>query len=191
MGKRYRCTGNPRGGTHFIPGKIYEVRSDGRIMGEYCLFGGWPGCDVIHWLTNEHHWYTFEEVTDMFNKDDLKTGMIAQTRNGAYWLVLRDTGCANCNEDGMVQIGDPHKDSCIKLSRFDETLGYIGSSNEYDIMKVVAPMNYPYVNNPAKDMENGKLLFDRSKIEERKKLTVEEIERLLGYKVAIVDEEEK
>lgn len=126
----------------------------------------------------------------MFTKDDLKTGMIAQTRNGTYWLVLRDTGCASEHHDGIVCIGDPHRDCFLRLSQFDETLGFIGV-DDYDIVKVVAPRYCPYVNDPAEDMENGEVLFDRSKIEERKKLTVEEIERLLGYKVAIVDEEGK
>lgn len=189
MGKRYRCV-KSHGGLHFTPGKVYIVDDDGSVISDLgSRFDKHREPDGVKWLEKQK-WYDFEEVTDIFTKDDLKTGMIAQTRNGAYWLVLRDTGCASEHHDGIVCIGDPHRDCFLRLSQFDETLGFIGV-DDYDIVKVVAPRYYPYVNNPAEDMENGKLLFDRSKIEERKKLTVEEIERLLGYKVAIVDEEGK
>lgn len=186
VGKKYRCIGNPGGGTHFLPGKVYEVESDGRMKGEYHHFGGWPDRDVIDWLQNVNHWYTFEEVKEMFTLDDIKNGMLVELRNGDRCLVLRNNGCDNAETCVLVSV---KQRTAYSMDTYNPNCTHT-EDKEYDIVRVINPFCYPYLSDTDYEFSReDHVIFDRSKVEERKRMTVEEIEQQLGYKIAVVDKD--
>lgn len=189
---KWKCTGYTNNHKHsFTIGKVYELndrtdemQGDDRAVYGMCGIHNPTGgtiaflrrCGVI-----------FEEVKDMFTKNDLKTGMFAETRNGEKWFVLRDS----IYGDQLVSLED-------RDTRVHDAIGFkhinddltcsIEDDNSYDIVLVVSPMRYPDLGSPDAELRTAARVYER---EEVKELTVAEIEKLLGYKVKVVSEEEK
>lgn len=189
MSKRYRCLVSDGG---FTKGKIYELTSTGCVIDDY---GGtyYPAGNPTAIAYLERHTHCkFEEVTDMFTLDDLKTGMIVKLRDDSIGVVMRGMSVTD-NEGEVIE-----KDSIVGLNfawalllkDYYTDLRHKESDN--DIMRVARAHVYPNLTYADEEFTiPGNILYDRSKIEERKRMTVEEIEKQLGYKVAIVDAEGK
>lgn len=137
-----------------------------------------------HGLWNWYQWMIeCKEEKAMFGKSDLVTGDILFARNGNRYVVMKD-------------YGESRADVFLNLSRsswsdpddYNEDLT-CGISRNFDVLRVIRPIHRRSNCIGALDESGYKIVFQRD--ESRKKLTVEEIERLLGYKVAIVDEEGK
>lgn len=114
-----------------------------------------------------------------FTKNDLKVGYVLEQRNGVMVMVMdtRNVGRAYVEEDGSMWIEESkYGDDLVYKSP------YVGSLPELDIVAV-----YGFCDNPRYSREAStrgrELLWDR---EEAKKMTVEEIEKELGYKIEIV-----
>lgn len=118
--------------------------------------------------------------------NDLKTGMIVTCRNGREYTVIRDrVPDALTKSDLFIR----NTESGVSHNRFDEYNENLTAkrTSEFDIVKIER-CNHPYA---FIDLSRGKHhRVTVWKEESRKKLTVAEIENLLGYKVEIVSEEE-
>jgi translation initiation factor 2 beta subunit (eIF-2beta)/eIF-5 len=110
-------------------------------------------------------------------KSDLKTGYKVKTKNGINWVVIKDVETMMYGhqslllaKEGGFEIGDLYNDD-LTFARNDE----------YSIVEVFENRNSSSILNPK---EKGKLLFKR---ETPKEMTVEEIEKELGYKIKIIE----
>lgn len=118
--------------------------------------------------------------------NDLKTGMIVTCRNGREYTVIRDrVPDTFTSSDLFVRFceNDPSH------NRFDEYNNNLTArlNSEFDIVKI-EKANHPYAFLNLNYGKHHRVTIWKE--EKRKKLTVAEIENLLGYKVEIVSEEE-
>ena len=106
-----------------------------------------------------------------FTKDDLKDGMVVELKNGYRGIIIHN-----------LIIGE---DFYIQLSNYNDRL--IANYNNpivngLNIIKVYNALSYKGFKNYIKD-ENLTLIWER---EEPVKMTKEEIEEELGYKIEII-----
>lgn len=130
-------------------------------------------------------WYPWmikckEEDKLMFGKSDLSNGDILVMRNGEHYVVMKnyydgkDTWlCVNAS--GWL---DPYTSFCedMRCSNMDC----------FDVMRVLRPLGR-FANFSQSCEDDYEVVYERD--ESRKKMTVEEIEAKLGYKIAVVDKE--
>ena len=163
----------------------------GTIMTIQAIRSASTGVDTYQMKEDCGKWWWFEhmikckEENKLFGKSDLVNGDILIMRNDERYIVMKNYGGADCDTwISMKGCGwcDPNS--------FSENLivdGW-GANATHDIVKVMRP-TARYVN-PYNYMEKEyDVVFDRSA--ERKKMTIEDIERELGYKIAVVDKEGK
>ena len=112
-----------------------------------------------------------------YTLDDLKTGMIATTRNGDSYIVMRDFGKVGDILAGLSD-SDNILNSYIELSNYEQDLKH-KKSRGCDIMSVYS--SYPQSIDIARS-----LLWKRK---EYKEVTMKEIEEMFGCKVKIVGED--
>ena len=109
--------------------------------------------------------------------DDLKTGMIVETRNGSSHIVMRDF-----IDDGDVLAGlsfsDKISNTWTSLSNYNEDMTN-SRFPHLDIMNVYASSVY------SADTQT-RLLWERK---EYKEVTMKEIEEKFGCKVKIVEDD--
>ena len=115
-------------------------------------------------------------------KSDLKTGMVVEVRNGEKYLVLLDNPYApNMN---LINF----KGGFLQLAFYDEDMIIQSAGRAFDIMGVYTLQDS--IRDLFKERRlRYKLLWKR---EDCKAMTIEEIEKELGFKIKIVgDEDEK
>lgn len=117
------------------------------------------------------------------NKFSLKTGHIVTLRNGKTYMVFR-----NCMyHDGKDVLVDKNN-GWFNLDNFNEDMTFnernllIDNPKKWDIMKV-AKTAHPF--DLVREYGNVIVIWER---QEAKKITVSEIEKILGYKVEIIAE---
>ena len=151
-------------------GIIKKIRSDGTYAVEFDEpFGSGHTCGGA--CKDNHGWWTLECDIELvkFTKDDLKDGDIVTLRNGDRLLF-----CDDCFYEFAE--GDSDNDLCYECE-LNTDLTYDDEDTEYrknDIMKVERPTTYITV-------------FVRK--EDKKEMTVAEIEKALGYGIKIIKEE--
>lgn len=110
-------------------------------------------------------------------KEDLKVGMVVETREGGLFMLMP-------HDDVDDDLVFSNENSWIKFKNFNNDLTH-SKFEDLDIMKV-----YGFTNDPAKativSTDNRKLLWERR--EKKKKMTVAEVESILGYGIEIVSE---
>lgn len=145
------------------------------------------GIDTYQMEEDTGKWWWFEHMIDckeenkMFGKSDLVNGDLLVMRNGEHYLVMQNYAVRKLDTWVGVNVSgwcDPES--------FKEDLTHNGWNNDYDVVKVMRP-DFRYANPYHYDEKDYEVVFDRNA--ERKKMTVEDIERELGYKVAIVDKD--
>ena len=181
----WKCTGIPRNDTtSFTIGKIYELNEekDAVKSNNGIFFHGCFKSNAIEFLMKVG--YDFEEVKNMFNKDSLKTGMLVETKNGTIWVVLKDS----IYGDILLRLtsSEIFELQAVRLEEITEDLQH-KFNDIYTIVKAVKPLFPSYVLDPKKGIYNSIILYHR---EEPKKLTVSQIEEILGYKIKVVAEKE-
>ncbi len=132
-------------------------------------FAGGHNCDGL--CRDKHGWWAFEGSIELvkFTKDDLKDGDIVTLRNGDRLLF-----CDDCFYEFAE--GESDNDLCYE-SELNTDLTYDDEDEECrknDIVKVERPTTYITV-------------FQR--IEEKKEMTIAEIEKELGYGIKIIKED--
>jgi hypothetical protein len=108
-----------------------------------------------------------------FTKQNLKDGMVVKLRNGRKYFV--------CDNLLMGQ------SSFIDLNAFNNELEQLGS-DEFDIVGVYKTKGHQF-NNVFFDA-NLTLLWERREEPKYKEMTVEEIEKELGYKIKVIADKE-
>ncbi len=109
-------------------------------------------------------------------KSDLKQGALVQTRNGNVYILIGKK---------FVDLTDG---GCMPLEKYNEDL--LTCNSKYDVMKV---FNSSFEHEGYYYYIRSKPIiwtWERKEEEPSKELTVGEIEKLLGYKVKIVKENE-
>lgn len=110
-------------------------------------------------------------------KSDLKTGMIVETRNGEKYLVMLNPDCKDME---LINF----KGGYMSLHYYNNELIFTEQSTHgFDIVKVYSVGWTIRDLLSDKECMEFKLIWKR---EERKEMTIEEIEAELGYKIKIV-----
>ena len=118
-------------------------------------------------------------------KSELKTGMVVTLRNGEMFTVYRNIACSSKNVEPPEGVIVNEKDY-YTLDNFNDDLTYYFDAEEYDIVQV-SLVYTPYdFSKYTKDAHVPKVIWKRPQV--KKKLTIAEIESILGYKVEIVSE---
>ena len=110
-------------------------------------------------------------------KTDLKVGMVVKLRCGELHMLMP---CGNAKYDLVLFDGN----GWLRFNDFEDDLTDKDDTN-YDIMKVYGFSHYANQVMSFKTNER-ELLWERK--EEKKKMTVSEIESILGYEVEIISE---
>ena len=116
------------------------------------------------------------------NKSDLRTGMVVTTEKGHHYQVFLGAVTSintSHNQNILVCIDDDHE-TWMDLNTFKEDLTFADMS----IVKVEVPKITTELVKSYEKMEKV-TIWKRQPI---KKMTLEEIEKCLGYKVQIVTE---
>lgn len=120
-----------------------------------------------------------EKKKDM-KKKDLKSGMVAETRNGVRWIVLKKT-----RRDGTKRMILTSRHEMLEIKDYNYDLTY-ECVPDYDIMKLFFPAEGPI----QQTLESNKNLIWSRK--ETKEITAEEAFRVLrehyGEPVSIAEE---
>lgn len=183
MSKKYRCVYSDSTCDSFKVGGVYTLTDDNRVMDDDGILWGPIEKDTIKWLENTYR-YRFEETKDMFTLNDIKTGDKITMRNG-YEAVAMFGG----SRDYFMGSRD------TMLGEFESKCNYgqdmtNRNGSAYDIIRVERPVGVLRLSKhtPGFAVSMYTVVYAR---DERKKMTVDEIEAALGYKVAIVDEDGK
>lgn len=120
-------------------------------------------------------WYWSNDMLEPapFTKDDLKDGMVVEDRDEARWLVLGDILIDDCRRRDF----DEYDDALISKTTMPGL----------DIVKVYSvKIGEVYsLDDLIYDDDCLELIWERG-AEEHKEMTVEEIEKKLGYKIKVV-----
>ena len=114
-------------------------------------------------------------------KSDLKSGMTVKIRKGERYLVIKNY------ETKLYGVCDVlvNKNSFLTLNDYNEDLILKDKNDfQFDIMEVYKPVYDSHIF----DFEEHELIWER---EEAKEMTLEEIEKELGYKIEIVKEDKQ
>ena len=121
-----------------------------------------------------------EERKKDMKKKDLKSGMVAETRNGVRWMILKKT-----RRDGTKKMILASNYEMQKIEDYNDDLTY-ESVPDYDIMKLFFPVEGP-IQKMLESSENQ--IWSRK---ETKEITAEEAFRVLrehyGERVSIAEE---
>lgn len=193
MSKLYRCVYNRDEDDSFVVGKVYTLTDEDRVTGEDGFTWGphYPE-GTIQWLEN-HGWYRFEEVKSMefivdgkINTDALKTGdwveVVTKPGSSITYQVLKDTPW------GVVFRENPGDTSSV-VSVENMALDNVLPVDEYTSVRVYRGNMFVALCDLRFHPSN--LVFEWKNEPKRKRMTVDEIESALGYKVAIVDADGK
>lgn len=129
------------------------------------------GTPMTDWSVNRAYETLFEEMRKEFTKADLKTGMVVETRDENRYFVLE--------QEGRIKVID--MDGSYLSEIYDDLTA---AKKEDDIMVVYQAPAFDDVTEMADlYMKNGYVLWER---QEPREMTLEEIEKELGYKIKIV-----
>jgi|GEM_PF-6752098 len=81
-----------------------------------------------------------EEVR--FTKDDLKTGMLVQTSDEIWWVVIRENGCHKQSKDILIRYKKREYIGWNKLALYAEDLSYTGQFPEDSTIIKIASCDY-------------------------------------------------
>lgn len=121
------------------------------------------------YLIQDYQLRKVEENKMEFSKKDLKSGMVVELRDGSRFLTVEING-------RLDLIG---KDTWDSLSLYNENL--TDADRDFDIVKVYETYPRPF----GRMLKGGILIWERK---EPKEMTIDDIEKELGYPVKIVKE---
>ena len=106
-------------------------------------------------------------------KADLKTGMLAKARNGYFYLIIvMDDEPLFANVEGSSYVGGYRDDLTNE------------NCSDFDVIEVYGRNGKALRDLTSTDTNIRKLLWER---EESKEMTVEQIQKELGYKIKVVE----
>ena len=113
-----------------------------------------------------------------FSKLDFMVGQVIKVRSGIIYMVM-------CNKFGKMCFA--RNGGFMELDSYNHLFNNKSGKREWDIIEVYDRPSLCCFTTEV-STENRELLWKR---EEAKKMTVSEIEKILGYKVEVVAEEVK
>lgn len=118
------------------------------------------------------------------NKSDLKTGMRIVTRNGSEFIVLENVMTPSRTVQNMYVKKDG---GFMSEGLYNEDLTAKSGQKEWDIVKVYVQNQGEYLDAAviSGDIECMDLIWER---DDKKEMTIQEIEKELGYSIKIVKE---
>ena len=122
----------------------------------------------------------FDEIDDFkepksFTKSDLRSGDVVVRQNGVAKIVCIETGTLIC-KTGYDVLTYINQDFSNKLD------------NDYDIIEVYRPTDGYHCQFYEGAYKKGKLMYKR---QDKKKMTLADIEKELGYGIEVVSEKER
>ena len=152
--------------------------------------------DHYHVKEDRHHFAWTDDMLELvapksFTKPDLKDGMVVEYRNGRRRLVLNEKFIG---EDGNTHFNDFNND----LTSAKDGRSLFGARfQDFDIMKVYstaaeytkylfAELGFLKIILLLTSIDELTLIWEREEESEHKEMTVEEIEKELGYKIKVV-----
>ena len=145
--------------------------------------------DINEFKEDSYNIVSFHNVFNSKNEpptlDELKTGMVLVSKDGRISMVLRDT----INGDIISgEIWKPLEDVRMYGTRED------GSGFDYDIIEVWQPTGNRFflgdsycIGETSLNTDNCILVWKYVEQPKRKKMTLEEVEEKLGYKIEIIE----
>lgn len=130
-----------------------------------------------------------EDIRCSMKLNDLETGMVVETANGTLLLVVKFPKHFMGNT-----IDRAISNECwVDLGHYNQDFSRIESIKECDpvnrdIVAVYKPKDYIYYKKTLSDLLNKENLVKIFDVKYRKPMTLEEIEKELGYKVCIQSE---
>lgn len=156
-------------------GKVYPVEQIDE-NGDYVIYDDEGGVYYVSQceIGKDNEW----EKVSGFDKLDLLCGDVVVTRNGNKYIFFKNYAGKG---DTLVNI----REGWMDLESYEDDLRNI-CLDSFDIMEVYRPqLRIAFY--PARDsFEYYECVFKR---EDRKKMTVEDIEAALGYKIEVIDNE--
>lgn len=119
---------------------------------------------------------------------DLKTGMRIILRDGNEAVVLKDV-ITPYKSEGKQDMYVYINGGWMSSSSYNDDLTIKGKNREFDIMKVYAQNNGDYINAKVLDKNALKYMDKIWERKEKRKMTVSEICKELGYDIEIVKED--
>jgi hypothetical protein len=121
-------------------------------------------------------------------KSELKQGALVQMRNGNVYILIGKK-FVNLKDGGYMPL-ERYNEDLLTCNSIIEPIYDVVSNSKYDVMKVFNSSfehlgYHAYINGYSFEWT-----WERKEEEPSKELTVGEIEKLLGYKVKIVKENE-
>lgn len=117
-------------------------------------------------------------------KSDLQTGMRLIDKIGREWIVLKNVKNPYGSIEDMYVLKDG---GWMPESSYNDDLTEKSNNNEYNIIKVYAQNRGKFINGNIfnTNIEDMDLIWER---EDKKEMTIAEIEKELGYSIKIVKE---
>lgn len=117
---------------------------------------------------------------------DLKTGMHVILRDGDEYIVLKDTCLCLFDHDtyGKNIIKKLNDGLYTSLNNYNEDFT---NADEFKTLDIVEVYTCNYVSVILKSVKDTPDSFTRIFLEKPKKMTLEEIEKVLGYRVEIIE----
>lgn len=127
-----------------------------------------------------------EDIRCEMKLKDLETGMVVETANGTLLLVVKFPGhFAECTIDRAIS-----NDCWVNLGHYNQDFSRYECLKKYDpvnrdIIAVYMTKEHNYYKNTLSELLNKEHLVKIFDVEYRKPMTLEEIEKELGYKIII------
>ena len=127
-----------------------------------------------------------EDIRCEMKLKDLETGMVVETANGTLLLVVKFPGYfAECTIDRAIS-----NDCWVDLGHYNQDFSRCEWVKKYDpvnrnIIAVYMTKEYSYYKKTLNELLNKEHLVKIFDVEYRKPMTLEEIEKELGYKIVI------
>lgn len=179
MNNNFKVKALASDGSWFNEGDILEF-----INGR-CIFknGNESSCynDFEDFIHCNDYWINYfillqeDNTYKEFTKQDLKTGMVVELRNGGIYYVLGDK---IIGKYGFNIINDSNY--------LDNMLTRNISDNEWNIVAVYSISSNCYNLDCILDKAYLNLIWERKEEPQPKEMTVEEIEKELGYSIKVV-----
>lgn len=154
---------------------VYKESTCYRIDDDnYLVYGS-----EMYYETADYEIITFNEFMggmNMFTKDNLKTGMLVKAKNGEFYKVILDYATMHYGIGAIIG-----KNGFMDLSGYNNDLTY-GSGGNYDIVEVYSPVGDRCA--LSLDVSEHNLIWKR---EDVKEMTMEQLNKLLGYSVKIIE----
>ena len=113
-------------------------------------------------------------------KSDLRTGMIITYREGRRGMVYLNVYPAMMNNSNDIIVDEGN--GWMRLADYNEDLT-CKNYDKYDIVKIESAPNALWFPTPFDKEMKTKVLWERTK-----KMTISEIEDILGYKIEIIND---